>query len=112
MADESGEGPLTPEEAFQRTREGIRRGGLKDYTQRPESPRLVPPVTETQTPVRPRSISPQGLRQGIEKTALVQSLEQGQRTRTEERLRQVTSPRPETPGKKLDRVTRGEVRNE
>lgn len=94
---------LTPEQAAQRTLEGIRRVGAVDLT-----PPLKKPLAG-QEATRSQTLDPEVLRQRQAQVAFGQSLAESQRIIEAERLKQVTHP-PETPVQKLGRLTRGETR--
>ena len=96
---------LTPEQAAQRTLEGVRRVGPVDLTHK--NP-LKNPLTGQETATS-QTLDAETFRQRQEQVALGQSLEESQRIREAERLKQVTHP-PETPVRKLGRLTRGETR--
>jgi hypothetical protein len=111
-------GMLTQEEAAQRTQDNIARGGAKDFTSEIQgSPSTRGSSHQVAEPMGIKTPSGETLHQRQTQTAMKQSVEQGQEIREQEmgeRIRQATTvpPRPETPGKKLDRMAEGQVREE
>ncbi len=93
MAGESGEKLLTQDEAAQRTKDSITRGGTKDYTHQ-----LDDPLTETDSLANAPNKAPTQT-----EVAMEQSLDKGKT------LREVNPPKAsETPAKKINRLTREE----
>lgn len=97
---------LTPEQAQQRYQENVSRTA-KDLTGeiQPEHP-LEP--GESMGGVK--NPTGENLQQGITNRAWEQSTEQGTKIKTEERLKEVSKPGPETHKQKVDRLQRGETR--
>jgi hypothetical protein len=92
---------LTKEEAAQRTLERIGNVKALDLTQ--ENP-LNEPLA-SQDVARPQKLDPETVGKKQVRVAFKQSLEKGKA------LRDANPPKaPESPGKKLERITRGEAR--